>query len=286
MKNQIRINKFNELLINCNYNMIKDDYYNIKDQILKFINDNDINQEYNNENDMEQITNTIFNKLNINFKLIEKYNLNDEFNNLIKLLININNEIDKFIDINERSILYKIYNNKIDENIIKDIIKYKENVIYNYVYYIFSNIIYYSNKILCDNYISNNILIYYINYIFINLILHISSGLYIKIVSNILFKYVINGYINDFFINCILSYIEKYKFKSYLCDINLYVIDMLKHIYDTNIMLENQIIKIFKSNDLEEYNNNIKFYNNLLNNVINKNNKTMNFSILDYEIID
>jgi len=118
-------------------------------------------------------------------------------------------------------------------------IKYKENVIYNYVYYIFSNIIYYSNKILCHNYISNNILIYYINYIFINLILHISSGLYIKIVSNILFKYVINGYINDFFINCILSYMEKYKLKSYLYDINLYVIDMLKHIYDTNILLEN-----------------------------------------------
>ena len=285
MKNNNRINKFNELLMinNCKDNI---NFFNIKDQILQFINDNDSNIEYDEKKDIEKVTNIIFNKLNIELKLIKKYGLTDEFNNLVKILINVNNEIDKFIDINERSILYKIYNNKIDENIINNIIKYKEDIIYNYVYYIFSNIIYYSSKILYENCVTNKLLSYYINYLIINIFFHITSGIYVNIFSKIIFKYLINGYFNKYVVNHIYSYIEKYKLKCYLCDISKYINILYQQILNINILLEKNIKNIFNSSSIEEYNDNINQYIYLLNNIFNKNNKTIDFSFTDYEIIE
>ena len=284
MKNNNRIIKFNELL---NINNCKDNinYFNIKDQILKFIDDNDGNIEYDEKKDIEKVTNIIFNKLNIDLKLIKKYDLTDEFNNLVKSLINVNNEIDKFIDINERSLLYKIYSNKIDDNIINNIIKYKEDLIYNYMYYIFSNIIYYSSKILYENCISNKLLSYYINYLIINIFFHITSGIYINIFSKIIFKYLINGYFNKYVVNYIYSYIEKYKLKYYLHDIIKYINNLYQQILNINILLENNIKNIFNSSIIEEYYKNINQYIYLLNNIFNKNNKTIDFSFTDYEII-
>lgn len=270
MKNINRINKFNELLkINNCYD--NDNYYNIKDQIITFIIEND-NIEKNKKIDIEKV----FNKLNVDLRLIKKYNLNDELNILIKSLIKINNEIDKFIDINEQSLLYKIYNNKINDNIVNNIIKYKENIIYNYVYYIFSNIMYYSSKLLYENYFLNNITSYYMNHLIINILFHTSSGIYLNIFLKIIFKYIINGYLFDYMI----SYIEKYKLKCHISDVIKNIDDIYIKIFDINILLEKYIMGIFQSSNLEEYDKNIILYNQLLNNIF------INFSYSDYEIIE
>ena len=85
MKNNNRITNFNQLL---NINNCKDNinYYNIKDQILIFINNNDCDIHYDDKKDIEKVTNIIFSKLNIDLKLIKKYGLTTEFNNLVKSL--------------------------------------------------------------------------------------------------------------------------------------------------------------------------------------------------------